>query len=612
MTKAGGRELKTKKEIYLYLSLLFLVAFKFTVFNIFTDNRVNIVFLTFISLLYFAFVLYKLIKKPLLIFAFYCLFSFLMFCDLINFKYFNTYTSINSVGNISQLGVIKDTIIDLISYGDFLLLIDLPIIFWILREIKPLDFSFNKKIYKQGINVLSGVLFLGIVINPFHLDTVNTIQNREIISYRAHDIYSSFAKNEKPTDYSQQLKEMENSLSVTEPGKYFGIGKNRNLIVIQVESLQNFVVNKKYGDTEITPNLNYLINNDSFYFPNFYQQLGLGNTSDAEFITNNSIYPTTEGQAYSLYQNNEFYGLPWQLKEIGYETLAMHGHDKSFWNRDKAYPAQGFDKFYDETYYKIKEYIGYGLGDIEFFEQSVPIFTKINNPFYAFMITLSSHNPYTVPERYHTLPLNEKDKNTYFGDYLYSMNYTDKAIGRFIEVLKENNLYDNSIIAIYGDHFGLGVKDKRIIEQVENFIGKEYYFDEMLKVPLIIHIPDSEITETLNIPGGQVDFMPTIMNLMGEKNKNPYVFGRDLLNSKEGFVASQTYLVKGSFIKENILFEMSRDGNFKNSRAIDLTKRKETDVYRFIEESEFASSQINLANYILDNNLIKRGRGEVD
>ena len=136
---------------------------------------------------------------------------------------------------------------------------------------------------------------------------------------------------------------MKNSLSVTEPGKYFGIGKNRNLIVIQVESLQNFVVNKKYGDTEITPNLNYLINNDSFYFPNYYQQLGLGNTSDAEFITNNSIYPTTEGQAYSLYQNNEFYGLPWQLKEIGYKTLAMHGHDKSFWNRDKAYSAQGFD-----------------------------------------------------------------------------------------------------------------------------------------------------------------------------------------------------------------------------------------------------------------------------
>ena len=61
-----------------------------------------------------------------------------------------------------------------------------------------------------------------------------------------------------------------------------------------------------------------------------------------------------------------------------------------------------------------------------------------------------------------------------------------------------------------------------------------------IKVPLIIHISDSEITETLNIPGGQVDFMPTIMNLMGEKNKNPYVFGRDLLNSKEGFVASQT------------------------------------------------------------------------
>lgn len=599
------------KDMYLYFSLLILAALKFIIFNIYTDNQGSLIFLTIVSLLYFAFVLYKLIKKPLLIFSLYSLFSFIMFCDLINYKYFNTYTSINSFGNINQLGVIKDTIIDLISYGDFILLIDLPIVFWVLHEIKPLDFSFTKRIYKQGINIVSGIMFLGIVINPFNLDSVSTIQNREIISYRAHDVYSYFIKSESKTDYSEQLKELEKSFNL-EQGKYFGLGEKRNLIVIQVESMQNFVVNKEYEGKEITPNINKLINKDSFYFSNYYQQLGLGNTSDAEFITNNSIYPTTEGQAYSLFQNNEYYGLPWQLKEAGYETFAMHGHDKEFWNRANAYPAQGFDNFYDDTSYTIKEYIGYGLGDIEFFEQSVPIFKEIKKPFYAFMITLSSHNPYTVPEKYHTLPLNEKDKDTYYGDYLNSVSYTDRAIGVFIETLKANNLYENSIIAIYGDHFGLGVKDKRIIDQVENFIGKDYYFDEMLKIPLIIHIPGSGVTKSIDLPGGQVDFMPTIMNLMGQTNKNPYVFGKDLLNSKEGFVISQTYLVKGSFIKDNILFEMSRDGIFRNSKALDLNRRKEIDVYKFKEESEYAANQINLANYILENDLIRKGGREND
>ena len=143
---------------------------------------------------------------------------------------------------------------------------------------------------------------------------------------------------------------MKNSLSVTEPGKYFGIGKNRNLIVIQVESLQNFVVNKKYGDTEITPNLNYLINNDSFYFPNYYQQLGLGNTSDAEFITNNSIYPTTEGQAYSLYQNNEFYGLPWQLRRLVIKPWLCTAMIKASGTGIKLIQHRVLIQFYDETY----------------------------------------------------------------------------------------------------------------------------------------------------------------------------------------------------------------------------------------------------------------------
>lgn len=608
--KYGGSILLLKKELQLYIYLLLMAASKFYIFNIFTDNRGKSLLLIFVSLLYFFFIVYKFIKKPMYIFAFYVLISLIMFVDLINFKYFNTYTSINSAGNISQLGAIKDTILNLIQWKDFLLFFDIPFSFYLVNSIKPLDLSFWNKNYKKGVNIISAVCFLGVMINPMDIDAIKVIQNREIISYRIHDVYSAINSG-KSYDFYDELSRFDNSL-IDEPGDFFGVAEERNLIVIQVESLQNFVINQDYNGQEITPVMNSLTKNDSFYFSNYYQQLGLGNTSDAEFITNNSIYPTTSGQAYQLYQDNEFYGIPWQLKENGYATMAFHGHDKSFWNREKAYSNQGFDIFYHEDYFKIKENIGFGLGDYDFFEQSIPYLKKSDKLFYAFMVTLSSHNPYTVPDRHKNLNLLDEDKDTYFGDYLYSLNYTDKSIGHFIDLLKENNLYDNSVIAIYGDHFGLGAKDQRVITQTERFINHDYDFDEMLKVPLIIHIPGMGHSEERNITGGQVDFLPTIFNLMGHFNKNPFVFGRDLLNSNQGFAASQTYMVKGSFMKDGVLFEMSRDGVFRNSRAMDTSTRKDTDVFKYKEDSDFAVKEINLANYVLENNLIRREWGEND
>jgi lipoteichoic acid synthase len=131
------------------------------------------------------------------------------------------------------------------------------------------------------------------------------------------------------------------------------------------------------------------------------------------------------------------------------------------------------------------------------------------------MVTLTNHTPFKMDAEYCTIDLQEKHQDTRFGNYLNSVAYTDYAIGVLIDELKESGLYENSVIAIYGDHFGLAQYDEDNGKLLTEFLNKPYRFDEMANIPLIIHIPGQDINETISIAGGQMDFLPTIAYLLG-------------------------------------------------------------------------------------------------
>ncbi|NLF43513.1 MAG: sulfatase-like hydrolase/transferase, partial [Bacteroidales bacterium] len=114
-------------------------------------------------------------------------------------------------------------------------------------------------------------------------------------------------------------------------------------------------------------------------------------------------------------------------------------------------------------------------------------------------------------------------------------------MGVLIEELKKAGLYENSIIAIYGDHFGLSQKDEDNEALMTEFLGKPYRFEGMANVPLIINIPGEEIKRTISTAGGQLDFMPTIAYLMGLEELDTIYLGQNLITAKEGFVAQNRY-----------------------------------------------------------------------
>lgn len=548
------------------------------------------------------------------LFLSYGILSTLIFMDLVHFRYFRTPISIYSIYSAGQLSAVGDSVKSLIKPMDILLFVDiavLGIIFWV-KKIVINNSLRDERIIAFVTSIL--ILFSASYLNGLKVDkTMYTINQLGLVNYHLHDIVQFFNENKAETASMQEyLNRRNGNKKRVEDLKAYGIAKGRNVFVIQVEALQNFVINREIEGKPITPVLNSLISNDSFYFDKYFQQLGRGNTSDAEFVSHNSLYASMRSFSYKEYEGVDLYNLPNALKAKGYSTIAFHGNDPDFWNRKNAYPAQGLDTFISVNEMENDEIIGMGISDGSVFRQSMDYYKQLKQPFYSFFVTLTSHHPFIVPENLKGLSVEGEYKGTMLGNYIESISYFDKVLGEFIEDLKEAGLYENSVIAIYGDHFGIEINDTEIKEQASNFLNREYNYDDLLNIPLIIHVPGAGTAETISTAGGQLDFFPTILNILGITPSSDYLMGQDLINAEEGFVAQQNIMNKGSFIDDEKIFEMSSDGRFENSKAWKLYTGEPVDLDLCREGYERAIEEINLSTYLADNYAKGNNQIEID
>lgn len=521
----------------------------------------------------------------------------LMLANVIYFRYFNDMFSLGSVANAIYLDDVLSSVLALIRGSDALY------VGWIVLSILLV------KKFQAQVRHPSKALFVGLTLALLCLMLMGTLSENYKKSIQKETLLLSlFGEEEVPlTDQTDQVYEVVEAAPPLPSGETYlkGLGLGRNLIVIQVESLQDMVLEKKYENQAITPHLNALLEEDTLYFTNIYQQLGKSNTADAEWVVHNSLYAPISGKAYEDYLDKDYMGLPWLMKEEGYRTLAFHGNQGNFWNREAAYPGQGFDEFISLEDLTLDEGLGLGLSDGSFFKQSASMLEEIQQPFYAFLVTLTSHHPFDLPLEDQDFQISEADQDTIFGQYLESIHYTDQAIGDFIQDLKDRKLYDNSVIVIYGDHFGLNPNDGQIKEQVSTFMGYSYEFDLAMNIPLLVHIPGYGGREDYDIVGGQVDVLPTLENLFAIDDYSPYQMGQDLLNPiRQGISASQTYMLKGSFIDKDKVFEMSRDGIFAHSRAWQIQEGTELDVELCRAQYQSVIEMIDRSNGILMQNLM--------
>src|SRR5699024_2446239 len=349
-----------------------------------------------------------------------------------------------------------------------------------------------------------------------------------------------------------------------------------------------------------TPFLNSLVNNpeeDYTYYENFFHQTEQGKTADAELIMDTSLYGLPQGSAFVTKGKNTYQSLPAILnQEQGYSSAVFHGDGKSFWNRDEIYKEFGIDYFIHEDYYDMSEeqVIGYGLKDKPFFEESMPILESLPEPFYAHMMTLTHHHPYLIDEEDATIdPTDTGDGSV--DRYFQTARYLDEALEQFFDDLKEADLYDDSVILIYGDHYGISDNHFRALSEVFDEEMTNYKYANLQRVPLLIKVPGVEGEGTISEYAGQIDVMPTMLHLAGINSQDYILFGTDLFSDMTDRVVP---FRNGDFFTED--YAMVKGVFYDNKTGEEIEETPE-----LIELREQVEKELSLSDKILQGDLLR-------
>ena len=353
---------------------------------------------------------------------------------------------------------------------------------------------------------------------PFHAFDSWLLARRELASELSSD--------ESFEEVLQWLKERAPQRAGT--GPRFGIAAGKNLIVIQVESLQEPMVDLQINGRDVMPNLHKLAAGN-LYFSNVIDQTDEGRTSDAEWMMLTSQFPEAQGAAAFADAGNHLVGLPSVLAGRGYQSLSAIPFNAGFWNRRVMHPNLGFFRSYFAGDFAPAEQIGWGLNDRDFLLQMTPRLAAMRQPFMAWLITLSLHYPFgDFPPGHDDLDVTPWQGQS-FGNYLQGMHYFDHALGDFIESLSREGLFDRSVLVVTGDH-SAGFRWQPDVAHAMGFANDIAHWTLSERVPMIIRIPGAT-AESITRPIGQLDFAPTVLGLMGvDASVLPYV-GRNILGA---------------------------------------------------------------------------------
>lgn len=515
---------------------------------------------------------------------------FLTLLTLLDAMYFRGFLTVPSVLILTQtanLDNLQGTVFSMLSGYDILLFLDLIIL--------SIYVYFTRKSYKENskrgiksflVTLIIPMLYIGYI--PFNLnilhnenvknayifddyDPTNTSKYFSGVGYHLKDLYVVYRDskpytltNEEKTSIDEYYNWKKESLPSNE---YAGISKGKNLLVIQVESLESFLIGKEINGQKITPNLDNLINK-GLYFPHIYEQVNEGTSSDCDLMINTSVLPLRRGCTFFRYPNTDFNSMPKILESQGYDPISIHPDKGSFWNYANALKGGiGFKNFVDSYSFDLSEQIGMGISDKSYFEQVVPKLKTLKSPFYAHTITLTSHGPFDLPADLRKLSLEGELNSSELGGYFESVHYTDAQIGHFIELLDKEGLLDNTTIVITGDHTGV---HKYYDHSINSLSKKEdwYVNNGEPTVPLIIYDKNLKVpSKTFDTIGGEIDTMPTVLYMLGIDNSKyeNTVFGRNLLNTNRNYAILTNGTVKGT--------ELSAEDEKQLKNSLDLSDK---------------------------------------
>lgn len=397
--------------------------------------------------------------------------------------------------------------------------------------------------------------------NNYIVEDLEAIQNMGVYTYLSNDLISYVTNPDEHVNTidSEKLEQANYYLdekNSKNPKNFFGedtsntapIFEDKTLILLQLESFNTYLINLVVKDPEtgieyeVTPFLNSLVNNkENLFYENFFSNIGVGKTSDAEFATLTGIFADGNIVTYYDYIHKNYETLPKLFTEKGYETYALRGSNMSFYRREEVYADLGFNPknlvseesliaegrvILDNSTHKMNGWID----DNIIYDKIIDIIDKDQKQF-IFALSTILHSPFTEHEH-----ITGNNGWTEFipgqiGRYLDYARYTDNALKRMFDILEEKELLDEIVFMLYGDHKSdISIKEhSKLIKEASDLLYNQKLSHN---VPLIITskgIDLSDYADSTSLVRGQTDLKRTISNLFS-LNAN-YNFGVDILST---------------------------------------------------------------------------------
>lgn len=514
-----------------------------------------------ISLLFIGLALY--IKRTKLFyslaFGIYLLLFIWLISNSIYYREFTDFVTVNTMLASSKVSAgLGAAALELFRPWDVIYILDFPILAffffkkWIRMDNRPFNKRASFAVTSLSAMLFSANLFLAEIDRPELLTrgfsnyyVVRALGLPAFLGYSANQTYAANKERSKASE--ADLKPVEEYIQqhYAKPNpEYFGMAKGRNVIYIHLESFQQFLIDYKLKvddkEYEVTPFLNSLYHSkETFAFSNVFNQVKAGKTSDAETMIETGLFGLNQGSFMVNYGGtNTQQAAPFILSKNGYNSSAVfHGNAGSFWNRNTAYKQWGYNYFFDASYFtkqNSSNSFQYGLNDKYMLKDSIKYLERLQQPFYTKFITVSNHYPYTTSLSGDDLgfPLAKTQDETING-YFATANYLDSSIKAFFDYLNESGLYKNSIIVLYGDHYGISNSRNPALAPLlgKNSETWSSYDNAMLqRVPYMVVIPGMDKGGIIDTYGGEIDMLPTLEHLLGIESNKFLQVGQDMLS----------------------------------------------------------------------------------
>lgn len=532
------------------------------------------------------------------------------FSDFITFNVIKGSSSASGNLGTSLAQIIKPS--DFLVYADVVILIIILLFHWI-----RVDMRYFKIRYAATITAIGALLFganLGMAYSDRSQLLTRTFDSNYIVKYLGLEFYTVY--DGVKTTHNSAIKAEANKKDVAPIQKflkehyagpnatYYGTFKGKNIIVLHLESFQQWLIDYKVNGKEVTPTLNELYHSsNTLAFDNFFHEVGQGKTSDAETMLENSLFGLPEGSAMTIDgTTNTFQSAPALLhQKLGYTTASFHGDVPSFWNRDNAYKSFGYQYFFSKEYFpNVKDQdIGYGIKDKIFLKDAAYYLQQLPQPFYAKLITVTNHYPYLIDKKNTDFPSLKTGDNT-VDPYVQTAHYLDQSVKELLDYLDKTGLRKNTVLILYGDHYGISNNHKAAIAKI---LGKKkvnnYDLAMWQKVPFMINAEGLQggINHTY---GGEIDVLPTLEDLLGISSNKYIQFGQDLLSKDRNQIVP---FRDGDWVTSK--YTKSGGDYYDTKTGKQITHPTKAQKAEFAKIQKYVTTDLGLSDKVINGDLLR-------